>query len=165
MPAPAAPRKKGTLTATTATRTTTTRTTRANDEAELTRKLERVTLGESSSLVATAKNVARTTSKSSAANKQAVPVVVGTPLQQIAAASAKINNILKSFAAARQGASGTLKALYNDASGALDILRRHREQVEPKKRMEIEKAALVLVGHCLDHGLVGQPANSSVDVY
>jgi hypothetical protein len=75
-------------------------------------------------------------------------------LQQIAAASAKVNNILKSFGGARQGASNSFKALYSDASSALDVLRKHRESVEPKKRMEIEKAALVLVGHCLDNGLV-----------
>jgi len=157
MPAPAAPRKKGTLTATTTTTSRTTRTKAASsDEAELTRKLERVTLGESRT-VAPAKNAVasttRTTAKTSA-TKQPVSAAPATPLQQIAAASAKVNNILKSFGGARQGPSNSLKALYSDASSALDVLRIHRESVEPKKRMEIEKAALVLVGHCLDNGLV-----------
>lgn len=72
----------------------------------------------------------------------------------MAAASASVNKVLKQLASARGQDLATLRSLYEEANKSLTVLRQHRDAVDPSKRIEIEKAALVVIGHCNDAGLV-----------
>ena len=168
MPAPAAPRKKGVLTSSTSSSTRRAgivkggSTPAANaiieekDGDNLAAQLSKVTL-DSSKILKNASSAPSRVSKAvrlPSATPKAAPKQI--PLELVAAASASINTILKTFSDKHleKATPTTLRTLFSDASAALHTLRANREFVEPGKRIEIEKAALVLVGYCNDYKLV-----------
>ena len=67
-----------------------------------------------------------------------------------------VNNAVKSINGPRKPSQRELKIIWTTLVPALRALRDQRTDLDTKKQLEIEKAALIVIGACVDAGLVSE---------